>query len=451
MLVDPRLLVCRGIFRSADGKGPFAADGDRLLWLVADQPGIGTRPLVARAQSLAADADNPSDAILGYAWSKDVAPDGATPLVVSDLTNPQGEAGPGMAIAVPQSTVKSVTVQGASTHVLQFLTGAGGMLSSWTIDGTQILNTSTTWRRGMQWGMEWTDQAIGEFVRHNPVQGGDIHGSSGRFRGGILRSFDAGPAAEGGTKISLRFTPIEADPGGALAIPLVRSWHGGGSLKPVFWTGLTVDVVWWINWRGYEGVHQVAIDVTGAAVQSGFFDASIYLAAFLDASLFTKLRVYDALTAAETTLTAGVAGVPGYQVNWRRYVANLANYRGDDEAAAAAMPLTSRFAGVAATGAADSDLAVMWANRFDAESVAGADRTLGDDVAGNGWCWLQNRGGTGGPAGTNALMVAPGSFLTNRLNPQSQVRRLSKVTSQRYFLITGTWAQCKARVGSIQR
>lgn len=451
MLADGRLTVCRGIFRGADGSGPFAADGDRLLWLVADARSRSSLPLVARAQSLAAEPDAPTETILGYAWGLDGAPEGAQKIVVTDVTNPSGEAGLGYGLRTPQSDTKTVTVVGAATHVLTFQVAGGGFLKSWTIDGTEILNRGSDWRRGMQWGMEWTDGAIGEFVRHNPVQGANIHGASGKWQGGVLLSFDSFAASEGGTKIVVKFTPTEADPGGALSIPLVRTWHGGGALKPVLWTGLVVTLTWWLNWRGNEGVHRVDVSVDGSGAATGFFDASAYIASFFDASLFSKLRVLDCTTGAETTLTAGLAAVPGYQVDWRRYVADLGNYRGDDEAGSAAMPLTTDFAGVAVTGAADGDLAAMWCNRFEPEDSAALMRTLGDDAAGNGWMWLQNRAGSGGPTGDNTLMLAPGHFLTNRLNPQGQTRLVPKQLRLQHFLITGTWAQCKARVGAIQR
>lgn len=442
---DDRLLVCRGIYRDSDGSFGDNPSGV-LRWIVGDSGSIGGVPLVNGGRKLLRAPELIDTRPIGYGWNQH-RPDGTVRIkqpeqTVKDLDYEYL----GYGFEVDADSRVTVEVAGAADHVLRFAPNGGGMIDSWIRNGYELLNRGPAGqelRRGIQAGLEWTDDVSGEFTRHLALQGGDLH-TAGGARGGRMLYLTEKHPEEGGVVVTTSCIPIELDPGGSLGIPFVKTWHGGKDNRPVYWRDLRLTVELWVNWQGIDDLHRFTVTVDGLpVVRSAFFDMALYLAGFFVPDDMKHLAVYDIFNDAETFLSSGISGVPGYQDEWRRYLGGVTEFRGDDEGSTTATPTASDRVGVGYTD--QSNYTAMWAQYLNpADSPLASPRDLASLPHGNGWSWLQNRVGTSGPTGQQTACVAPGIYFSNRIHPQSTVRTMGpgSASFETYF-VTGPWSTAK--------
>lgn len=429
MIRDGRLLCGRGVYgHPGRGEKRSVVTGeidDLPLELIISDAQQGGVELRASREGYSTKAGTS----LGRSWSASGAPPGARP--IHEIVPAQ--LGVGYAIFPGhQDSASTVSIAGSPAHQVAF--GPGGMITSWEVDGVEIVSMGGAYQRGFQQAATWTDGVTGEWVRHNPAQGGDLWSTSSDLRSAVITRKVIGPRSA-----LHQVMPVEIDPGGARSIIGVRSWHGGSRHQPVWWRPLRFTTRWTFGYRNDSRMHLLECEWDVAqAVETAWFDVHAYLAMFLNDQVFPRVRCHDLASSTDTDLA--FAG-PGYEAEARRYVVAPGQMRGDDELAPSASPVPSGNGLVAALGATDNDLAVgVWLSIVDPSDDADGQRRTDQVDYGNSWTVLQKRDGTTGPAGSNIVCIAPGSHLTNRVHPAADRRVLSRFTRMRALVLTTSYA-----------
>lgn len=467
--VDPRSFVGRGLYQV--GNNWTNEPRGVLRYIVADDipPPNPRIPLYGGvASGLRNDPPDPrSSSPLGYAWTPENAPPGAVSIEQNppSVSTAQGSRGQGMGtheeslglgIPVHPRRRQQVIVDAAgSRSTIMFNLEAGGMVESWLFEddlrSTEIVNHGNSFQRGFQAGMSWTDESSGELTCHHAVQGGDIFSSRELHRfGGVTKSFVVDSPASGGVRVRMSIMPLEADPVGMHTIPGVSTYHGGGVGRPVYWQGLEFNVTLWLHWRGLAGTHKIELEaVPGFELDTGWFDVELYYAMFLDATVFPLVRALRP-DSTETVLSTGTLGDVGYQADWRRYTSIAAGWRGDDETVLHPTISPTAIGSISATGAADSDFAVSAISNHVDDSPNQGVRNFDGSPNGNGFSWTQGRNGEYGPDGSNAVVIAPGRFMSNRVHGNERRRIRRRPTRVESFIHMGSLADARVIFPSLE-
>ncbi len=471
MIRDDRTIRLKQVWAVGDATAPDLTVDPVLYAATPSGLKLGQHSYIVHGRGMQADEVEAiviGDETLGYAAKNGVLPCGS---VFATPKPPKREFG----LAIPRymnvsskhSPTETVTVVGATTtHTLVFNKNAGGSLSSWTVNNAgagfadQILNRYDSFVRTLQATAEWVDADSGELTKHQPMQGGDYYslptlGDVATSPGSILKSFQVHPLdATGDRRIEVVSIPLDFDPDGAFGAPGLSTGHDGAKYNPVLWKNVRIGLTLTINYKGIENVHKVEAKVyLPSAIKTGFFDCGLYAPLYLDAGKFAQVRCYDAITAVETTLSNGTLGAGDYyEAEYRPYFMNgSVIYEDNVGNVAGGTKITSGLGGVAATGAADANLAVAMVSLLGGDAVTSLDSSVANIRTGNGWVWAQNRAGANGQDGANCVYLAAPSLLTGRWHSHAQVRRIpAGWTTATCFMITDSWTNVKAKMTQLR-
>lgn len=370
----------------------------------------------------------------------------------------------GSALLIPGGTKhavnKSVVVAGATTtHTLNVNLSGGGIIDSWTINNAsfanlQMLNRYDSYVRGIQVAASWVDAPTGELQRNAPKQGGNYWSlptlSTANTAPGSPCLGCSVTTVDDGTLLEVLTVPLDHDPDGGHAMPGLRTGHNGSRYQPAVWQDMRTRLRLWLNYKGIENFHRLDAEVYFPwEVKTGYFDAEVYAACYLDTARFAELWAYNPNPATSTQISNGVAGGTYFRDSYRTYHMGTATVFENDVASLGASFLPAGSGGVGARGALASDLAFV---TYAIDTLPpGSVYNLGQMLGGSTFVWSQHRSGSSGRDGDNFIMVGHGAMTTGRLHSHSRTVTIPKgwVGSTRY-LVTDSWTNAIAKIAAVK-
>ncbi len=456
----------QGEGRSFRSSAPGATGAGLAFWSSAEAE-AGTEPLSShRGANYVGGPETPG---FGHTWRQEAASapvsartlENSSPTVDLRTSWSRGRTGKGIERSLQLATadgLETITIVGATTtHTIKLNRAAGGMIHSWRVEkpsssiDEDFINDGGGWMRGGQVGMEWVDDTTGEFTKNNPVQGGSYFSQSPQ----AVQEFQGSPLVEpikiDGNKVTVKFQPLEFDPAGFYSIPGLHTDHGGALNRPVLWRDIVITVEYWFNFNGVENLHRIRTIVDFPHdVVTAHFDVSLYTMLCVRPDIFTRLWYMNKGDGSEGLISSGASGNPNYQANYRRYMMNSVQIAGDEETIPSDTSLIDSLNGsILAAGATAGDLAISIGGHLS-EDVKTA-KVINDWPGGNGWSWLQNRGGSDGAAGSNVILLSHGAFATGKFHSHTSARRIDSGTLQLdSFVATDTLTNVRTILNSIE-
>lgn len=348
----------------------------------------------------------------------------------------------------------------ATIHTIRFNLEAGGHIDSWTFDdgtiNTQFVNNANSWERGLQSAFEWTDPGNnGVLTRHELRQGGSYYSAAAQSlsgaQGAIVQGYTQVDSGDIGRVVTFDLVPIVYDPDGRDSAVHVTTDHRGGASNPIYFRDLTMRVELWVNYLDTLNVHRLKTTLfTPFAATSAVLPMQLYHALNLREDVFSEVHAWDK-SAGDTLLNDGTTGA-GFNADYRAYYMNQNAYYGDDETGTGSTGVASANGGVAATGAAGSDLAVFIGNTLSTGNFTSTAQDLDSFPKGNGFVWSQNRDGGDptGEAGLQTVLIGHGAFLRGRLYPYLSTRTFSAGEhTLESFIITDTWTNVQTKANAL--
>lgn len=449
---DPRLLVTRGVYKTANGtfeaySGQTGLQGLALLGADGGQ-GAGIFPIdqqISARQGSLGPIGNffPSGTVIPLGtYPGSLSPVGSVRVLEAFETTRHAA-----------SYLDTFTVVGATTtHTLTFnrITGA---ISGWNMNQpstsieADLLNTGLSFLRGLQPCLTWHDDLGGKsFTRHTASCGdmySDHHWQAALATGGIVTKQPVltTDTAEGGERLAWEFIPIELDPGGFYSLPAVDTDHGGGIGRPVFWHKMRFKCEIWINARGVENVHElkVTVDTGGFDAEWVYWDGELCWSLCANRGVMgNNPQLYDPATG----LYSVIVPAGNYQTRWD--IPDRASFV-DDVGSGAAGLTEFRGGYCAAAGVVGTDLTILLGQKLmDSNPTAETDPALNDFPRGNMVAQMQVSG-SGTVDSESVQQIKHGSFISTRFHdidtPSRTLRDGATLTS---VLIMGTRTNTKA-------